>query len=172
MISTIADIALRSSVVYLIILAGLRLLGKSHMSQLSIIDFVLVLLLSNAVQNAMVGNDSSLLGGVAAAATLIALNYLLTAILFRFRKADAVLEGTPTLLIHKGVVIQQHLDKEKITLDELKRVVREHGIEHLAEIKTAIMELDGTISVIPKNAPEQKIESFKQHRMKFQQKKT
>jgi uncharacterized membrane protein YcaP (DUF421 family) len=170
MLSTIADIALRSSVVYLIILAGLRVLGKSHMSQLSIIDFVLVLLLSNAVQNAMVGNDSSLIGGVVAAATLLLLNYFLSVLLFRFRKADKLLEGSPTLLLYDGTVIQSHLDKEKITLDELKRVVREHGFEHLSGIKSAVMELDGTISIIPNNAPEHHIESFKHHRLKFQKK--
>ncbi len=167
----ILEIAGRSAAIYIIVLVGLRLLGKSHMSQLSILDFVLVLLLSNAVQNAMVGNDSSLTGGIVAAVTLLLLNYVLTFLLFRFRKADVLLEGSPTLLIHDGHVLLEHLDREKLTVEELTRVIREHGIEHLSEVKNATMELDGTISVIPRGVHEQRIETFKHRRTRYQQRK-
>ncbi len=168
----ILDIALRSAAVYLAILVGLRVLGKSHLAQLSIIDFVLVLLISNAVQNAMVGNDNSLLGGLIAAGTLIAVNYVLSFILYRFRRTETVLEGTPTLLIHNGKIISRHLEQERISVDELERAIREHGLEHSSQVKSAVMELDGTISMIAKAEQEKRIENFKRRKLKFQQRKT
>ena len=171
MASQIGDIVLRAAVIYVIVLVGLRLLGKSHLSQLSIFDFVLVLLLSNAVQNAMVGNDSSPLGGIVAAATLIGLNYVLTFLMFRFRKVDTLLQGAPTLLIHDGQIIREHLDREMITVEELTRVIREHGVAHIADVRNAIMEIDGTISVIPRSGEEKRVETFKQRRTKYQHRK-
>ncbi|MBI3363766.1 MAG: DUF421 domain-containing protein [Ignavibacteriae bacterium] len=166
------DIILRSAAVYAVVILGLRLLGKKHVAQLSIIDLVLILLISNAVQNAMVGDDSSLIGGIVAAATLLVVNYILTIVLYRFRLADKLFEGTPTLLVHNGSAIHTHLAQEKITADELERVIREHGIDGIAEVKSAIMEVDGTVSVVPRAGNEKHIETFKRHRTKFQQKRS
>ena len=171
MLTTFLDIVLRSSVIYIVVLLGLRLLGKSHIGQLSILDFVLILLISNAVQNAMVGNDSSLLGGVIAAVTLLLMNYAFTLIRIRFRKAGRLFEGNPTLLIHNGKIIHGHLDKEQLTVDELERVIREHGLEGSSKVKVAVMEADGTVSVIPMSGEERHIETFKHRRMKFHQRK-
>jgi uncharacterized membrane protein YcaP (DUF421 family) len=167
----VVDIAVRSAVVYLAIIVGLRLLGKKHMAQLSIPDFVLVLLISNAVQNAMVGNDVTLTGGLIAAATLIIVNYLLSWVLYRFRKTDTVLEGTPTLLIHHGRMIREHLEREKITVAELEGIIREHGLEDSSKVKSAVMEVDGTISVVPRDAREHRIETFKDRKLNSHQKK-
>ncbi len=172
MIPQILDIAIRSTVVYLAIVVGLKLLGKKHIAQLSILDFVLVLLISNAVQNAMVGNDNSLTGGLVAAATLIIMNYVFSWVLFRFRRTGKLFEGTPTLLIHNGEIIREHLEQEKITEEELEGVIREHGLEHSSKVKSAVMELDGTISVIPRDTNEKRIETFKHRRLKFQQMKS
>src|SRR5690242_21939082 len=144
----------------------MRLAGKRHVAQLSVVDLVLILLLSNAVQNAMVGEDTSLVGGLIAAATLFVLNYLFSFLIFRFRKADEIFEGTPTLLIHNGRVIHEHLVRERITEEELLRVIREHGIDEVAEVKNAVMELDGRVSVIQK-APETHIETFKRRRLRY-----
>jgi uncharacterized membrane protein YcaP (DUF421 family) len=171
MTSTFLNIALRSGIVYVVVLVGLRLLGKRHVAQLSILDFVLILLISNAVQNAMVGEDTSLAGGIVAAVTLLALNYLFSTLLYRSRKAELILEGTPTLLVHDGQAILPHLAHERLTEEELLRVVREHGIEHLSEVKTAVMELDGTISVIPRSGAERRIETFKHRRSRLQQRR-
>lgn len=171
MLTTILDIILRSGIIYIIVLLGLRLLGKSHIGQLSILDFVLILLISNAVQNAMVGNDSSLLGGIIAAATLLLMNYLFTFIRMRFRKAGQLFEGNPSLLIHNGKILREHLEKEQLTEDELERVIREHGLEHSSNVKIAVMESDGTISVIPMSEEVRHIETFKHRRMKFQQRR-
>jgi len=161
----------RSSVIYVAVLAGLRLAGKRHVAQLSILDLVLILLISNAVQNAMVGANTTLLGGIIAAATLIIVNYIFTLIVSRSKNADALIEGTPTLLVHNGSMLKKHLQKEKLTEEELERVIREHGIENVSDVKTAIMELDGTISVISKVTEERKIETFKHRRTKYQQRK-
>jgi len=160
-------IVFRTGVIYLVVLFGLRLLGKRHVAQLSIIDFVLVLLISNAVQNAMVGDDSSLWGGVIAAGTLLLINYFITMITVRFRKADIMIEGTPTLLVLNGSVIHDHLVKEQLSVEELESAIREHGFESIAEIKMAVMELDGTISVISRNTDERRIETFKHRRSKY-----
>jgi len=167
----ILEIAIRSAVIYLVVLIGLRLLGKRHVAQLSIIDFVLVLLISNAVQNAMVGSDSSIQGGIVAAVTLIVLNYIITYISYKFKKVDVLLEGNPTLLIHNGIALLGNLKQEKITEEELEQVIREHGIEKISEVKMAILELDGTVSVISKITDERRIETFKHRRLKYQQKK-
>jgi uncharacterized membrane protein YcaP (DUF421 family) len=162
-------IILRTGIIYLVVLLGLRLLGKRHVAQLSLVDFVLVLLISNAVQNAMVGDDSSLWGGIIAAVTLLVINYIITIIMMRFRKADIMLEGTPTLLVHNGSVIHDHLMKEQLSVEELERAIREHGFESIAQVKMAVMELDGTISVISRNTDERRIETFKHRRSKYVQ---
>ena len=165
-------IILRSAVVYIVVIIGLRLLGKKHVAQLSIVDLVLILLISNAVQNAMVGDDSSLAGGIIAAVSLLVMNYLLSFLLYRFRLADKLFEGTPTLLVHNGQAILAHLAQEKITSDELDRVIREHGVDGIKAVKTAVMEVDGSISVVPHAGGERHVETFKHHRTKFQQKRT
>lgn len=167
----ILNITFRSAVVYVVILVGLRLLGKRHVAQLSIIDLVLILLISNAVQNAMVGNDSSLIGGIIAAVTLFILNYILSLILYRSREAERVFAGTPTLLVHNGRAIPEHLAKEKISEDELLQVIREHGIGSVGEVKNAVMELDGTVSVVPRMGEEKYIATFRNRRTKYQQRK-
>src|SRR5579862_4358917 len=169
MIPGFLNIVLRSAVIYLVVVIGLRLTGKRHLAQMSILDFVLILLISNAVQNAMVGNDNSLLGGIIAAGTLLILNQILSFILYRSGYAEKLFQGTPTLLVHDGNIIKQGLGMEKITAEELERVVREHGIETVSKVKTAIMELDGTISVVGTDHSEHRIETFKHRRMKFQQ---
>ncbi len=143
------DIVVRSAVVYLAIVVGLRMAGKRHLGQLSIPDFVLILLISNAVQNAMVGNDSSLAGGLAAAGTLLLLNIALSYLIFRSKGVKHALEGSPVLLVYQGVIAREHLEREEITEEELLGVVREHGLKTFAEVYTAILELDGTISVVP-----------------------
>jgi uncharacterized membrane protein YcaP (DUF421 family) len=161
------SITMRTGIIYLVVLLGLRLLGKRHVAQLSIIDFVLVLLISNAVQNAMVGDDNSLWGGVIAACTLLVINYIITMITMRFRKADIIFEGTPTLLVHNGAVLPDHLKREQLSAEELDRAIREHGFESIAQVKMAVMELDGTISVISRNTDERRIETFKHRRSKY-----
>ena len=143
------DIIIRTSVVYVAILIGLRLAGKRQVSQLAIHDFVLILLISNAVQNAMVGDNNSLIGGLCAAGVLIVVNVVLSVAVFRNHAAQRFLEGSPVLLAYDGSAIQEHLDKVKITLEELRGVIREHGLDSMKMVHSAVLELDGTISIVP-----------------------
>jgi uncharacterized membrane protein YcaP (DUF421 family) len=148
-INAFPEIILRSSIVYLAILIGFRLAGKRHISQLSLVDFALVLLVSNAVQNAMVGSDSSLTGGLVAAATLLIVNLILTRLVFKNQRVSRAIQGEARILIHNGVVIQHNLDLEEISEEEIEESVREHGIENISEVKIAVIELDGSISIVP-----------------------
>lgn len=145
------DIVIRSVAVYLFILIAIRVFGKKELSQLSPSDLVLVLLISNSVQNAMVGPDTSLLGGLIAAAALFGINYLFKQGLFFFPKLTHTVEGDESMLIYKGKIIDEHLRKERITLNELQAVVREHGVATIDDVELAILERDGNISVVSKD---------------------
>jgi uncharacterized membrane protein YcaP (DUF421 family) len=148
-VSSVLEIVLRSAVVYLVILLGFRLAGKRHISQLSLLDFGLILLVSNAVQNAMVGSDSTLIGGIVAAATLIIINVILTKVVFRDGKVARFLGGEPRLLIRNGRYVMSNLAHEEIRPEEIEEQIREHGFKDITEVRTAILEMDGSISVIP-----------------------
>lgn len=142
------DIALRSLAVYAFMLIAIRLTGKKELSQLNTIDVVLILLISNAVQNAMVGNNTSLLGGLAAAAVLFILNYALKKITFKNKKLREIIFQHPEILIHDGKLNFEKLSQLGITDEELKEAMREHGVEHYKDVKLAIFEVDGNISII------------------------
>lgn len=163
--SPLIEIALRTAIVYAVVLIGLRLLGKREVGQMMPLDFVMLLLLANAVQNAMTGPDSSLAGGLIAAITLLVLNLFLTHGLWRHDKIRHFVEGTPTLLIRAGKIIHKNLAKEKITEDDLHQALREYGIASVAEVGLAVLEVDGMISVL-KNE-EMPTNSRPHHRMKF-----
>lgn len=149
----IVSTVLRSALVYLTIYVALRLAGKRHVGQLSIVDFVLVLLVSNAVQNAMVGNDTSLLGGIVAAVTLILVNLALTRLVVRHERLAAFLEGEPTLLVRDGRILDGALAREGIRSAELEAAIREHGFKDEGEVRAAILEIDGSISVVGMDDP-------------------
>lgn len=142
------DIALRSLAVYAFMLVAIRLTGKKELSQLNTIDVVLILLISNAVQNAMVGNNTSLLGGLAAAAVLFMLNYALKKITFKSKKLRELIFQHPEILIHDGKLNFDKLSHLGISDEELKEAMREHGVAHYKEVKLAIFEVDGNISII------------------------
>ncbi len=142
------EIILRTSVVYFLILIGIRLTGKREIGQMTPFDLALLLLLSNAVQNAMTGPDTSVSGGIVAAATLLLLNAAVTRIVWKNEKVRKIVEGSPTLLIRHGKVIQDHLDKERVTVDTLTQALREHGVASVADVSVAVLEIDGSISVL------------------------
>jgi uncharacterized membrane protein YcaP (DUF421 family) len=155
MMENFTDILLRASVVYLFMVAAIRLFGKKELSQLSVTDLVFILLISNAVQNAMLGPDTSLAGGVLAALCLFVLNYLLKLVMYRSKKVKSLIEGEPVMLVYKGNLIEDNMAKEKITLDELEAVVREHGVSSIDNVALAILEIDGNISVLSKEIEQQ-----------------
>ena len=142
------DVAGRTAVVYLALLLGLRITGKRQIGQFTPFDLLLLLLLANSVQNAMVGPDESLRGGLVAAATLLVLNGVVAAVSRRTRGAARILEGMPTILIRHGVVLEPNLVKEGISREDLLRALREHGVDNPELVRSAILEVDGAISVL------------------------
>jgi len=142
------DIILRSLAVYAFMLIAIRLTGKKELSQLNTTDVVLILLISNAVQNAMVGNNTSLLGGLVAAAVLFALNYVLKKLMFKSKKFRELLSEKPEVLIHDGNLDFATLSKLDISDEELREAMREHGVERYKDVKLAMFETDGNISII------------------------
>lgn len=134
--------------VYLFIVVAIRLFGKKELAQLSVVDLVFILLISNAVQNAMVGPDTTLSGGLVAASSLFAVNYLFKYLQYRFPKFGKVIQGEATLLVYKGKVNDAHMRKVRMTTDELMEAIREHGVGTLEKVDLAILEVDGSISVL------------------------
>ena len=145
---TLLEIALRTGVIYLLVLIGIRISVKREVGQMTPFDLVLLLLLSNSVQNAMTGPDTSLAGGAIAAATLLILNYLVAEVSGGNRRFRKYIQGQPSLLVHDGEVIQAHMAKEHVSMDELGRALREHGVGTCKEAALAVLEVDGSISVL------------------------
>jgi uncharacterized membrane protein YcaP (DUF421 family) len=141
-------ILLRTAVIYLVVLIGVRLSGKREVGQMTPFDLTLLLLLSNAVQNAMTGPDTSVWGGVVAACTLLLLNYLIAEVAGANRRFRKFVEGQPSLLIHDGKIISAHMAKEHVSADELHRALREHGIADYKDVALAVLEVDGSISCL------------------------
>ena len=142
------EILLRTAVIYLLVLIGVRISGKREVGQMTPFDLTLLLLLSNSVQNAMTGPDTSLAGGVVAASTLLILNYLIAGASGTNRRFRRFVEGQPSLLVHDGKVIDSHMAREHVSLDELHRALREHGISCIEQTALAVLEVDGSISCL------------------------
>ena len=142
------DIIIRSACVYLFMLIALRIFGKKELSQLNTADVILILLISNSVQNAMVGSNSTLLGGLAAATVLFVINFGLKKLMFKFPKFSSFMQQKPEILIHDGKLDFNLLSKLNITSEELHEAMREHGVEHFTDVKLAMLEVDGNISII------------------------
>jgi len=141
-------IVVSSVVVYLFIIAALRLFGKKELAQLSVTDLVFILLISNSVQNAMVGQDSSLTGGLIAASALFLTNFILKFLIFRSHKFSEILQGDPLFLIYRGKIDHKALDRAKISMEELDQAIREHGVSGAENVNLAVLEVDGSISVL------------------------
>jgi uncharacterized membrane protein YcaP (DUF421 family) len=142
------DIVLRSVCVYFFMVIALRIFGKKELSQLNASDIVLILLISNAVQNAMVGSDVSLEGGILAAFSLFLINFIFKKTMLRFKMLNDLIQEKPEILIHDGKIEFNTLSKLGITSDELDEVIREHGVENYKHVKLAMLEINGSISVI------------------------
>lgn len=142
------DIVLRSSAVYFFMIIALRIFGKKELSQLNTADVILILLISNAVQNAMVGSDSTLLGGLAAALVLFVINFFLKKLMYYYKPVRDFIQEKPEILIHDGTIEFKTLAKLNITSDELREAMREHGVEYYIDVKLAMLEIDGNISII------------------------
>lgn len=145
---TLLNIALRTGTIYLVVLVGVRLTGKREVGQMTPFDLTLLLLLSNAVQNAMTGPDTSLIGGVVAAGVLLVLNFFVAELSGANRRFRRFVQGSPSLLIHSGELVLPHLSREHITVDEVQRALREHGISSVKDVALGVLEVDGSISLL------------------------
>jgi uncharacterized membrane protein YcaP (DUF421 family) len=143
------DIVIRTLAVYLLVLVGLRLSGKREIGQMTVFDLVVLLLIANAVQNAMVGQDTSLMGGILAAVVLLLINALVARLRLRWPRLRRLVEGTPTLLVLHGEAILAHMRREGIDDESLLAALREHGVTEIGAVEMAVLEIDGSISVVP-----------------------
>jgi uncharacterized membrane protein YcaP (DUF421 family) len=146
------EFILRGLVVYTFLIAILRLTGKRQVGQLAPFDLVLLLVLSNAVQNAMNGGDNSITGGLISAATLIALNGVVGRLTYKSKRLERLVEGRPELLIHNGRLFAEVLEREKITHHELNAALRAAGCACAEEVHYAVLENTGQITVQPRRA--------------------
>ncbi len=147
------EIVYRSAIVYAAIVVGMRVTGARQLGQMTPFDLVLILLIANAVQNAMVGSDVTILGGLTAAATLLTLNRTVDVAADRipwFRKA---LEGEPVLILSDGKLMERQIVKAGLSNDMVLQAIREHGFENEKAIHLAVLEVDGTISIVPTDGP-------------------
>lgn len=144
------EFILRAVVVYTFLLFALRMTGRRQIGQLSPFDLILLLIISNAVQNSMNGGDNSLLGGLISALALVLLNYSASWLTYRSKSASRIIEGQAELLIHNGVIFEKTLEEEKITRHDLNAAIRKAGCATVAEVHFAILETNGAITVRPK----------------------
>jgi uncharacterized membrane protein YcaP (DUF421 family) len=147
----ILEKALRPWLVYIFLVAGLRLFGKRELAQINTFDLIVLLTLSNTVQNAIIGEDSTITGGVIGATSLLVLNYLVVRFLFRRAKLDRFLEGAPVVLIKDGKIQQRRLDQELITLAELQAAAHKQGFRGLDDVDRCVLETGGSLSFIAKD---------------------
>lgn len=142
-------IVIRTTVVYIAIVLALRLTGRRSLGQRNAVDLVLILIVANAVQNAMIGADTSLIGGLIAAGTLFVVDSIMTRLLRRNTRLKTLFTGGPVVLVNKGHIIEPSMNREGITYEELMESLREHGIEGIAQVKLCVLEMDGSLSIVP-----------------------
>ena len=153
-----AEKILRPVLVYFFLVVVLRVFGKRELAQLNPFDLVVLLSLSNTVQNAIIGNDNSLTGGLIGAFALLGMNYLVVRFLFRHRRLDQVFEGKPTVLVEHGHVCHQALAKELLTRAELTTVLHRQGFDRLEDVEQCVLEPGGVFYIQRKMPPTEQVE--------------
>lgn len=149
----LAEKILRPVLIYFFLVVGLRLAGKRELAQLNPFDLVVLLTISNTVQNAIIGDDTSVTGGIVGAATLLAVNFLVVRFLYQHEKVDQIVEGSSTVLIENGKILKRRLAKELLTTQELEAAAHKQGLGSLAEVDKAILDPSGVICFIAKQPP-------------------
>src|SRR5512137_2594181 len=139
---------IRPTIVYFFLILGIRIAGKRELAQLNPFDLVVLLTLSNTVQNAIIGDDNSVTGGLIGAATLLMVNALVVRFLYNHRKLDEIVEGSPDILIEDGKVRTRNLRRELITMAELEAAAHRQGFESLSDVQQGILEPGGTLVFI------------------------
>ncbi|MDR7534391.1 MAG: DUF421 domain-containing protein [Armatimonadota bacterium] len=147
---SVAEKIIRALLVYLFLVIILRVGGRRELAQMNAFDLVVLLTISNTVQNAIIGNDDSLFGGIIGATTLVLANLVVVRFLYRHPALDRKIEGEPVWLVRNGGIIEEHLRREMITEDELLAAVRRQGVPSIEDCDQVILETSGTITVIPR----------------------
>jgi uncharacterized membrane protein YcaP (DUF421 family) len=168
---SLLEIAFRTFVVYVVVVLGLRFFGKRELGQFTPFDLVLVLTLSNSVQNAMTGPDTSLTGGIVSASTLLITNWAFNTLAMRIPVVRRWLEGEPSVLVEDGHIFYEHMKHEGVDMDELLMAAREHGVDRISQIDKAVLEVDGTISVVPTDGNGDKKDPSGQHNWKYRRRR-
>jgi uncharacterized membrane protein YcaP (DUF421 family) len=143
------EFLIRAVVVYGFLLVLLRVTGKRQIGQLAPFDLVLLLVLSNAVQNSMNGGDNSITGGLISAATLVGLNWIVARITYRSKRLEGLIEGHPVVLVHDGRVNHDAMRQVQMTMHELESSLRSEGCAGLAHVRFAVLENNGHVTVVP-----------------------
>ena len=141
---------LRPIIVYAVLVVLLRIFGKRELAQLNPFDLVVLLSLSNTVQNAIIGDDNTVAGGLIGAVSLLSINYVAVRFLMRHRRLDQLMQGQPTTLIERGRILKNELAKELMTIPELITVAHRQGFKHLKDIDRCVLEPGGVFSITPK----------------------
>lgn len=147
--SGLPEVVLRVAVIYLFLVVVLRLSGKREVGQMSILELIVVLLISDAVQNSMVGDNTSLWAGPIAVLTLLGFDYGLNLVAHRSRRVRRAIEGEPRLLVRDGRLLTRALREENVEVEAMRAAVRAHGLARIEDVRLAVLETDGSISVIP-----------------------
>jgi uncharacterized membrane protein YcaP (DUF421 family) len=158
-------IGAKSVAVYIFIIVAIRIFGKKELSQLSVIDLVFILLISNSVQNAMVGSDSSLLGGISAALALFICNYIFKIVLRKSKKFNELVQGEKIILVVGGKIKTQALEEAMMSEEEVEMAVREHGVKSIANADLVILEVDGNITVLSNDYAQKTVRRRKKPQM-------
>jgi uncharacterized membrane protein YcaP (DUF421 family) len=147
--SELPDVALRTAIVYLFLIAAIRLSGKREVGQMSVLELIVVLIISDAVQNSMVGENTSIWSGLIAVTTLLAMDLGIKSLTSRSKRLQRAIEGEPRLLVRDGRLLSKAVEQEGIEADDVRAAVRAHGLARIEDVRMAVLETDGTISVIP-----------------------
>ena len=148
------ELVVRSFIIYAVFFVGLRLFGKRELGQFTVFDLVLVLLVANALQPAITGPDNSVTGGVIIIIVLLLINRGVAMLRNRWPAFDRLIEPPPTVVCQNGEVIKENLEKEGLSVDDVEMALREHGVEKLSDCHLAVLENDGSISVVSKDSPQ------------------
>jgi len=147
---SVAEKIVRPVLVYMFLVIVVRLAGRRELAQLNSFDLIVLMMLANTVQNATIGNDNSMVGGLIGVTALLLVNYLVVRFLYSHPRVDRLLEGGPTELIRGGEIVRENLAREAITEEELMEAVRKQGLGSAAEVAEAVLETGGAISVVPR----------------------
>lgn len=151
-------ICARTAVILLVLTVGLRLLGKRQIGQMNIYDLAMVMALANAVQNAMTNGKGDLSVGIVSSSTLILIGWLFARLFVRHPDMQRRIIGSPTLLVHEGRCVRDHMRRECVSEQQVRTAARQYGLQGLDQVMMAVLEVDGSISIVPKSATSRRTE--------------